>query len=103
MANAPPLVLSPGLLCGRDLWAAQFDTPADVAAMTVGDLTRDGSMAGMAARVLAAAPATAHDRHREIASDVPDLNLVIVRDRGRRSTMERPAVVNAALCAWLAG
>ena len=54
--NRVPLVLLPGLLCDRDLWAPQLEALADVADMTVGDLTRDDSMAGMAARVLAQAP-----------------------------------------------
>ncbi len=46
---------------------------------------------------------TAHDRHREIAADVPDSNLVIVEDRGHRSTMEKPDEVSAAPRARLAG
>jgi pimeloyl-ACP methyl ester carboxylesterase len=56
MPNQTPLLLLPGLLCDRALWAAQLDGLADVADMTVGDLTTADSMAGMAEAVLAAAP-----------------------------------------------
>lgn len=51
-----PLVLLPGLLCDHALWAAQLTALADIAEMRVADLTRDDSMAAMAARVLAQAP-----------------------------------------------
>ena len=50
------LLLLPGLLCDRELWAAQLDALAEVADMTVGDLTRADSMADMAEEILAAAP-----------------------------------------------
>ena len=52
-----PLVLVPGLLCDARLWQPQAAALADVAAITVADVTRDDSIAGMAERVLAAAPA----------------------------------------------
>ncbi len=51
------LVLLPGLLNDADLWAHQVGTLADIAAVTVADLTRDDDMAAMARRVLDAAPA----------------------------------------------
>jgi pimeloyl-ACP methyl ester carboxylesterase len=51
-----PLVLLPGLLCDRALWAPQIDALADIADISVGDLTRDDSMAGLAHAILAAAP-----------------------------------------------
>ncbi len=50
------LVLLPGLLTDERLWARQREALADLAATSVADLTRDDSLAGMAARVLAAAP-----------------------------------------------
>lgn len=50
------LVLLPGLLNDHRLWAHQIADLADLAESVVGDLTRDDSMAGMAKRVLAAAP-----------------------------------------------
>lgn len=57
MANAKtPLVLMPGLLCNDALWRHQIDTLADVAEVTVADMSRDDSLEGMAARMLAAAP-----------------------------------------------
>ncbi len=56
MAGKTPLLLLPGLLCDRALWEPQLAGLADIAEMTVGDLTRDDSMAGMARSVLAAAP-----------------------------------------------
>ncbi|HWI28678.1 MAG TPA: alpha/beta fold hydrolase [Stellaceae bacterium] len=55
-ATKIPLILLPGLLCDHALWAAQLAGLADIAEMQVADLTRDDSMAAMAARVLAEAP-----------------------------------------------
>jgi pimeloyl-ACP methyl ester carboxylesterase len=56
MAEKTPLVLLPGLLCDSALWQAQITALADIAAITVADLTRDDSLPAMARRVLAAAP-----------------------------------------------
>lgn len=50
------LVLLPGLICDRALWAAQIDAVSDRARIMVGDLTRGSSMAEMAGHVLAEAP-----------------------------------------------
>lgn len=50
------LVLLPGLLNDHRLWAAQTQALAPVARCVVADLTQDDSLAGMADRVLAAAP-----------------------------------------------
>jgi pimeloyl-ACP methyl ester carboxylesterase len=52
-----PLVLLPGLLCDRELWTAQIAGLADVADVTVADLTAFDTFAGMAEHVLAGAPA----------------------------------------------
>ncbi len=52
-----PLVLLPGLLCDRALWAPQLAALGDVAEARVADLSRDESLPAMAARVLAEAPA----------------------------------------------
>ncbi len=57
MMAKSPLVLLPGLLCDRALWAPQIEALADVAEVSVADLTQADSMADMAAAVLAAAPA----------------------------------------------
>jgi pimeloyl-ACP methyl ester carboxylesterase len=51
-----PLVLLPGLLCDSRLWRHQMDSLVDIADISVIDLARDDTMAGMAARVLAEAP-----------------------------------------------
>lgn len=51
-----PLVLLPGLLCDARLWRDPAAALADVAPVHHADLTLDDSVAGMAARVLAAAP-----------------------------------------------
>ena len=51
-----PLVLLPGLLCDACLWRDPAAALADVAPVHHADLTLDDSVAGMAARVLAAAP-----------------------------------------------
>lgn len=52
-----PLVLVPGLLCDEALFAPQVQALADVSQPWVADVTRDDSIAGMARRVLAEAPA----------------------------------------------
>ena len=57
MKRKTPLVLLPGLLCDETLWAHQAETLADVADVRIADLTLDDSIAAMAARVLAGAPA----------------------------------------------
>ncbi len=51
------LVLLPGLLCDARLWQPQIEGLADLAEPWVADLTRDDSVAAMAERVLAEAPA----------------------------------------------
>lgn len=56
MAAKTPLVLLPGLLCDEALWAHQAETLADVADITVADMTLDETVAAMAERVLGAAP-----------------------------------------------
>jgi pimeloyl-ACP methyl ester carboxylesterase len=56
MADRTPLLLLPGLLCDAALWQAQVEGLADIAEGVVADLSRDESLAGMAERVLAAAP-----------------------------------------------
>jgi pimeloyl-ACP methyl ester carboxylesterase len=56
MAAAGNLVLVPGLLCTKALWATQLAALGDVAAMTVADHTGHDSMAGIAKSILAAAP-----------------------------------------------
>lgn len=53
-----PLVLLPGLLCDEALWAHQTETLADIADITVADMTQDDTIEGMAERVLAGAPET---------------------------------------------
>ena len=53
-----PLLLLPGLLCDAALWAPQADFLSDIADITIADLTRDETMAGMARRALEAAPAS---------------------------------------------
>lgn len=50
------VVLLPGLLNDRRLWSHQIDALAPLAASVVADLTQDDTLAGMAERVLAAAP-----------------------------------------------
>ena len=53
----PLLVLLPGLLCDRALWAPQIDALSSVCTTWVADLTRDDTMAALAQRVLTEAPA----------------------------------------------
>jgi pimeloyl-ACP methyl ester carboxylesterase len=52
-----PLLLLPGALCDAALFRHQIAGLSDIADVRVGDLTRDDSIAAMASRVLAAAPA----------------------------------------------
>jgi pimeloyl-ACP methyl ester carboxylesterase len=58
MAEKTPLVLLPGLLCDRELWRHQVEALGDIASPWVADLTLDDSIASMARRVLATAPAS---------------------------------------------
>ena len=52
-----PLVLIPGLLCTRDLWAPQIAGLSDLARIAVADHTCADDMAGIARAILAEAPA----------------------------------------------
>jgi pimeloyl-ACP methyl ester carboxylesterase len=56
MAEKQRLLLLPGLLCDAALWQFQSEALADVAEVTVADLTRSDSIAAMARDALAAAP-----------------------------------------------
>jgi pimeloyl-ACP methyl ester carboxylesterase len=56
MAASTHLVLVPGLLCTRALWAPQLAGLADVADMAVADHTRHDSMQAIARSILAEAP-----------------------------------------------
>ena len=56
MTNRIPLLLLPGLLCDAALWQHQTETLADIADITVANLTDGDSGGAMAQRVLAAAP-----------------------------------------------
>ena len=56
MAAATNLVLVPGLLCTKALWAPQLAALDDIANMTVADHTRHDSMAAIAKSILAVAP-----------------------------------------------
>lgn len=51
-----PLVLVPGLLCTKRLWAAQLDALADIAEITVATHDKDDAIAAIARRTLAEAP-----------------------------------------------
>jgi pimeloyl-ACP methyl ester carboxylesterase len=51
-----PLLLLPGLLCDARLWRDQAAALSAAREITVADLTRDDTIAAMAARVLEAAP-----------------------------------------------
>ena len=50
------LVLVPGLLCTKALWAPQVEALGDIAEITVADHTRHDSMAAIAQSILDAAP-----------------------------------------------
>ncbi|MEK9673137.1 MAG: alpha/beta hydrolase [Rhodospirillaceae bacterium] len=56
MTEKTPLLLLPGLLCDRALWGHQLDTLTDLAEMTVGDMTLDDTVDGMAVRNIARMP-----------------------------------------------
>ncbi len=50
------LILLPGQLCDAALWESQRRALADIADITIADLTRDDTIGAMAKRVLATAP-----------------------------------------------
>lgn len=56
MAQKPPLILIPGLVCDEALWAAQVKALTDLADITIPDHKRHDSMAEIAASILAYAP-----------------------------------------------
>lgn len=56
-SHPAPLVLLPGLLCDERLWRDQITGLGDIAEARVAELTRDDSVATLARRTLAAAPA----------------------------------------------
>ncbi|MGI4846741.1 MAG: alpha/beta fold hydrolase [Janthinobacterium lividum] len=56
IAEKTSLIFLPGLLNDEALWALQIVDQADIANASVGDLTQDDSIAGMARRVLSQAP-----------------------------------------------
>lgn len=56
MPAKTPLVLLTGLLCDAELWRHQLDTLADIAEISVPDLTVDDRLGPMAQRVLGEAP-----------------------------------------------
>ncbi|MBL6929742.1 MAG: alpha/beta fold hydrolase [Rhodospirillales bacterium] len=58
MSEKTHLVLLPGLLNDAELWAHQRATLADIAEISVPDLTRDDQLSPMARRVLSGAPET---------------------------------------------
>jgi pimeloyl-ACP methyl ester carboxylesterase len=58
MPNRPQLILLPGQLCDEALWAPQISGLADIADMSVADLTLDDNIEAMADRVLAMASPT---------------------------------------------
>jgi pimeloyl-ACP methyl ester carboxylesterase len=57
VTDKPHLVLIPGLICTRDLWAPQIAGLADLARVTIVDHSKVDTMAALASQVLAAAPA----------------------------------------------
>ena len=56
MTERPHLLLLPGLLCDDRLWQPQVDALSDIAEIVIADMTRDDTLAGMAARALDAVP-----------------------------------------------
>src|SRR3546814_18404395 len=56
MTEKTPLVLVPGLLCDAALWSHQTEHLAEIADIRIADTVRDDSIAGMAQRLLNAAP-----------------------------------------------
>lgn len=57
MSPRETLILLPGLFCDDELWAAQRESLADTVDVVIADLRQDESIAAMAGRVLACAPA----------------------------------------------
>lgn len=55
-AGKPHLILIPGLICTKDLWAPQVAGLADLARITIVDHSKADKMADLAADILGAAP-----------------------------------------------
>ncbi len=55
-ASGPPLILLPGLLCDGALWQHQSQALADIAQVSVADLTSQETIGAMASQVMAEAP-----------------------------------------------
>ncbi|WP_394140128.1 alpha/beta fold hydrolase [Cytobacillus oceanisediminis] len=51
-----PLILLPGTLCDHRLWGHQVQHLADIADISIGDITKDDTIKGMAKSILANAP-----------------------------------------------
>lgn len=51
-----PLILLPGTLCDHRLWGYQVQHLADIADISIGDLTKDDTIKGMAMSILANVP-----------------------------------------------
>ena len=58
--SKPDIILLPGTMCNERLWADVAPRLSPVARIHYGDLSKDGTLADMAARVLAAAPEKFH-------------------------------------------
>lgn len=56
MTARPQLLLLPGLLCDARLWKPQVDALSDIVDITIADMTRDDTIAGMARRALDGMP-----------------------------------------------
>jgi pimeloyl-ACP methyl ester carboxylesterase len=56
MTERQHLLLLPGLLCDDRLWQPQVDALSEIAEIVIADMTRDDTLAGMAARALDAMP-----------------------------------------------
>ncbi|HXL68897.1 MAG TPA: alpha/beta hydrolase, partial [Xanthobacteraceae bacterium] len=60
MSEPFPVLLIPGLLCSARLYGPQIAPLRRIGPVTVADHTRDAQMAGIARRILAAAPPRFH-------------------------------------------
>ncbi|MFZ0200553.1 MAG: alpha/beta fold hydrolase [Candidatus Sulfotelmatobacter sp.] len=80
----PSLILIPGLLCDRRLWAAQIESLKSQAKITVADITEQSTVAEMAADVLANAPEHFCLAGFSLGSQVALQIMKLARDRVQR-------------------
>ena len=113
MTDKTPVVLVPGLHCDDVLWEHQAEALADVADITVPDITAHDDIGDMAAAIVASSPErfalaglslggyVAFEVVRRDVDRIAGATLVVIEECGHLPTLERPHAVSAAMRDWL--